>query len=464
MASSLQIAIRQMHLGLLWGASLLVPGRERAEWSHEWRTELWYVLRECFSETSATPRSIREATRFCMGAYQDAICLRGLFWRTHQPLARVRRSAAACLLLLVGIFFAVWGLARTSTRVAAGISRIQAYPWRMSGERSAPCDCALDLVTTGRLLGTTQLFFDGFSHYRIAHETVWAEAVPRTEWTVAHANANFFAVLHLPARSLKPAAEGSDRLPQVVLSHDTWIRDFGGNTNIAGARLHVGSLDAMIAGVASDSSTGLPGDARAWVLSSDPQIASDNEEFVVGHLSPVGYFNDGRWALSVGSILLAFLVLPFITRLSLGEYGSGTRKPSLATRSRFWTFLLSKIALVVAIIYYGSFDLACLLVHPFSPSSEYVQCASSVVLCVLTLRWAFRDQQRRCPICLGRMAHPVEVGQPSRTFLAWNGTELVCECGHTLLHIPEVSTSWFAAQRWVYLDRSWQFLFARSNG
>lgn len=464
MASALQIAMRQMHLGLLWGASLLVPGRKRAEWSREWRTELWYVLRECFSEMRATPRSLREATRFCMGAYQDAICLRRLFWRTHQPLARVRGSAAACLLLLMGIFFAVWGLAHSSTRVAAGISRIQAYPWRMSDERPAPCDCAFDLATTGRLLGTTQLFFDGFSHYRLAHETVWAEAMPRSEWTVAHASANFFAVLHLPAHSLKPAAEGPDRLPQVVLSHDSWIQDFGGNTKIAGATLHVGSLEAVIAGVAFGSSTGLPGNARAWVLGSDPQIGSENEEFVVGHLSPVGYFNEGRWTLSVGSILLALLVWPFITRLSVGEYGSGTRKPSLATRSRFWAFLFTKIAFLMAIIYYLAFDLACLLVHPFSAASTYIQTASSVALCLLGLTWACCDQKHRCPICLTRMAHPVQVGQPSRTFLEWNGTELVCERGHTLLHVPETPTSWFSAQRWCCLDGSWRFLFTPPNG
>jgi hypothetical protein len=57
------------------------------------------------------------------------------------------------------------------------------------------------------------------------------------------------------------------------------------------------------------------------------------------------------------------------------------------------------------------------------------------------------------------MAHPVNVGQPSRIFLSWSGTELICERGHTLLHIPLVRTSWFEVQRWVCLDRSWQFLF-----
>jgi hypothetical protein len=73
--SPLESAIRSAHLLLLWGASLLVPGWHRSQWSHEWRAELWYVLRECSCKTSAKPRSIREATAFCLGAYQDAIWL-----------------------------------------------------------------------------------------------------------------------------------------------------------------------------------------------------------------------------------------------------------------------------------------------------------------------------------------------------------------------------------------------------
>jgi len=32
--------------------------------------------------------------------------------------------------------------------------------------------------------------------------------------------------------------------------------------------------------------------------------------------------------------------------------------------------------------------------------------------------------------------------------------------GHTLLHVPAQPTSWFSDQRWLYLDSSWQFLFA----
>jgi hypothetical protein len=459
--SPLESAVRGVHLGLLWGASLLVPAWKRSEWSQEWRTELWYVLRKCLSETSLDPRSIREATAFCMGAYRDAIWLRKRSWQTQKPVAQIGGSASACLLLLIGILLATWGIAHISPRVAAGMSRIEVHPWRVSDKRAKPCDCAFDFIANRGSLKTTQLFFDGFSHYRVGHETVWARALSRTEWTVAHANSDFFAVLHLPVRSLEPAKRGSDTVPRIVLSHDTWIRDFAGNPNIAGTKLHVGSVDAIVAGVAIGGSMGLPGRANAWLLGSDPQTGTNDPQFVAGHLSPAGYFDDGRWAFSVGGILLTFLVMPFAARPSLGEYSSSSQKPTLARRSHFWAFLIAKITLLLGIVYLASIDLECSFVQPFSHYSGYTQFVSSVALCLLGLYWAFRDQQQRCPICLRRMAHPVEVGQPSRTFLAWNGTELICERGHALLHIPETPTSWFGAQRWLYLDGTWQFLFAR---
>ena len=46
--------------------------------------------------------------------------------------------------------------------------------------------------------------------------------------------------------------------------------------------------------------------------------------------------------------------------------------------------------------------------------------------------------------------------------LAWHGTELICAGGHGLLHVPELPTSWFATQRWLYLDTSWNSLFLRA--
>ncbi len=461
--SPLESAIRRAHLGVLWGASLLVPGWRRSQWSQEWRTELWYVLRECSCKASARPRSIREATAFCLGAYQDAIWLRRRSWQEQRPLSRVARSASVCLLLLIGALLFTWGIARVSSRVAAGMSRIQVYPRRVS-DTGTPCDCPFDLTGGRASIEGTRLFFDGFSHYQITQEMVWSEKMPKSKWMVAQARSDFFDVLHLPVFFTDGATRVADSLPHVVLTQDTWIRNFGRRPKIAGAKLHVGSVDAIVVGIILGDSIGLPGRANAWLLGSDPQIASASPEFLVAHLSPAGYFDDGRWVLSILGIILAFLVLPFVSRPSIGEYGRGSQRPSLARRGRFWAFLFAKISICSAIAFYGSVDLACLLVPPFSPSSNYIQATSSVALCLMGLTWACRDQKHRCPVCLRLMAHPVQVGEPSRTFLAWNGTELVCERGHILLHIPEIPTSWFSAQRWVCLDRSWRFLFAGGHG
>ena len=79
---------------------------------------------------------------------------------------------------------------------------------------------------------------------------------------------------------------------------------------------------------------------------------------------------------------------------------------------------------------------------------------------LFAFRWALRDQRQRCPVCLRLLSNPAHVGEASRNFLAWNGTELICAEGHGLLHIPELPTSWFSTQRWLYLDPSWSALFA----
>jgi hypothetical protein len=464
MTTRVENAVRRMHLGLLWGASLLVPSSERSEWSRQWRTELWYVLRECFSAMNPDRKSVRKTTAFCMGAYQDAIWLRHRSWQEQQPLAQICRSPSVCLLLLSGICLSAWAVARISPNVAAGMSRIEVYPRQVSDNRAEPCDCAFDATNEIRSLPTARLWFDGFSHYQVAQEAVWGEAMPRTKWKVAHARSDFFTVLRLPISLMGDVRSAHDKSPQIVLSRETWTREFASNPNIAGTKLNVGSVDAIVAGVAFSGSSGLPGRANAWLLGSDLPMASDSAEFLVAHLSPTGYWDDGRWAPSMLGILLAFLMLPFVNHASLADYTSHSRKPPWARRSLFWTFLIAKISAIVAIVYFASIDLDCLFIQPFSHFSGNIQAASAVVLCLLGLNWAFRDQQQRCPYCLRPMAHPVQIGQPSRTFLDWNGTELVCERGHTLLHIPEIPTSWFRCQQWVCLDRSWQFLFVRPSG
>src|SRR5262249_17945145 len=68
-------------------ASLLTPADHRAEWVKEWQSELWYVPRH-------------EATRFCLGAFRDALCLK----RDHASAGNRTRilldSPLSCLAFL----------------------------------------------------------------------------------------------------------------------------------------------------------------------------------------------------------------------------------------------------------------------------------------------------------------------------------------------------------------------------
>lgn len=454
-------AVRSLDFALLWSAGLLVPVSKRSEWLREWHAELWYVLRKCSLEAAVHPGSTWQATAFCLGAYRDAICLRQRSRHNQQPLAQLRASPSACILLLIGTLLSAWGIAHISTRVAAvsEMSRLRVYPSRPA----APQDCSSP-ETAGdparSSSGKAQGCFDGFARYRIAQEIVTADGMPRTEWAVAQASPDFFSVLHLPVHFSGRVRKSSTGLPQIVLSEDIWFRDFSADPKIAGTHLRLGSVDGVVAGVASSGSGNLPGSANAWLLESRSQFRSDSAEFVVGHLTPKGYFALGpRWVLSLFGVALA-LLLSVIARSRVGEYCRGSRKPSLARRARFWAFLMAKIFLELASVYFVSVVLDAALLRPSSHFSGSIQFGTAFVLSLLALRWAFRDQQQRCPVCLRRMTHPVEVGEPSRTFLTWSGTEMVCERGHSLLHVPGTPTSWFGARRWICLDESWEFLFA----
>jgi hypothetical protein len=144
-------------------------------------------------------------------------------------------------------------------------------------------------------------------------------------------------------------------------------------------------------------------------------------------------------------IVLSVLVLSATTSLALGEY-PGKR------HFRRWIFLATKIALILPIVYCGSLDLASTVARSF-------QAHGFLVGLIVGFRWALVDQRRRCPVCLRLLINPIRIGGPSRTFLEWYGTELICAQGHGLLYVPEIPSSCYTTQRWQYLDATWSSLF-----
>jgi hypothetical protein len=331
-------------------------------------------------------------------------------------------------------------------------------------------------------------FFDSLAFYRVTRESASRDPSRRTSWTVAHATPNLPWLLGLPLQS---AADNGGDLPSVILSHEAWTRDFGEDRRVLGSAIRIGTRTVRVAGVLAYGSWRLPGRPDAFLLESSAALSSASSApgYVIGQLSALGKASmngpyiaiaqqggdaddpdfegvalgehiDGPSSIFAFSLFLALLALPAVTSVSMSESSFSSHRPSWKRRVQRWLFLAAKVVLIASIAGLASLILAYWRVESYSQTSEFLQFASSFALSLFGLRWALLDQRQRCPVCLRRVTHPAQVGLASRTFLGWNGTEMICTGGHTLLHVPSLPTSWFSTQRWLYLDTSWEFLFA----
>jgi hypothetical protein len=484
------------NLGLLRLASLLVPCQHRREWWREWRSELWHVRQACAAQGGFPRKGEREVAAFCLGAFQDAFYLRREIGHKKVPLATTKGSATQCLLFLVAVMAVSYCIALVRPEVRA---ELLALRYRVP-PNLVMIQCAgynRNLVPTisaeqvRMWKGRRQQIFDGFAFYQIVQTPV-STLHGRAPLRIVRASSNLFELLALPVQLAPVGGEAQSGMPRLILSSAAWKKEFGEDPFVSGRVVQVGLRSAVVGGVAPAGYWRLPGTADGWLFESDVDTASDGVGFVVAHLTPSAARErwSERWRMSAPTpdgtrddflcvslaektrescdlflfaVILAFLSLPATTSLPLGEYRLSSRKLSWSTRLRRWTFLCGKVALLLPIVYLVSLDLAYLRSTLDTLSSEYIQLVSAFSICLFGLRWALRDQRQRCPVCLGKLTHPARVGQPSRNFLAWNGTELICIGGHGLLHVPEIPTSWFSTQRWMYLDPSWEILFPDSG-
>jgi hypothetical protein len=444
----------------------------------------------------------RAIAGFCLGAFSDAFCLRRIY--RHNSAAQTPRarslplrafsveSAWQCLLLLVALVGASYGL----TRLLPGVRTEQSMPEVAARSglvliENAENEDSPPTISSGQFEAwkeRKQEFFDGFAFYRVSRERVNLGLVSQG-WGVASASSNFFALMGLPIRFRRTDANVDADLPSVILSEDVWKREFGADPHVAGSVVRVGLRWATIAGVAPVTAWQLPGKVDAWLLEPDSRDEEKGSGYVVAHLTPSGKSKmdaqrvritsysphrspddllgikingaaRGPWDAFLFAILLAFLALPAITSVSFGEESVSLHEISWPRRFCRSGFLVAKIALLLPLLHFAALDLSYGF-FPFNVNQAlYIQLVVTFFGCLFGMSWVLNDQRRRCPVCLRRVAHPARVGQLSRTFLAWNGTELVCMGGHTLLHVPSLPTSWFGSQRWMFLDPSWKFLFA----
>ena len=489
------VAFSAFQRTLLHLAAFLVPSAERDEWRREWFSELWHIRRSWarIDETFSL-ESQREIIWFCVGAFPDALCIRETSGSQASSSKHIHGSAAQTLLCLSAVLLICLLIASVLPGVQAEreAGRFQISNVLLISEAtdnsarpSIPAGLYLDWKTTH------QRFFQDLGFYHVTREIAHSGG-SRISWNVARSSSNLFALLGLP---LKLASEDESRLPAIVLSHDVWMRSFGGDPEVAGRVLRIGRLDARIAGVTPAGAWHLPGSPDVWLLQPDSQIASEVPARTPGYLiaqlssrgrdaafrsgttisarnmedlaidlsgTPLNAPVEGPWNIYEFALFLALVALPAVSSVSLGETHLTSHRPSLRQSLRRFLFLGAKFVIIAGIGLFASLDLAYWYTPNYSSMAECLQLVSCFLICLLGFRWALADQRQRCPVCLRRVTNPASVGLASRTFLGWNGTELICMGGHTLLHVPALPTSWFEDQRWLYLDSSWEFLFADS--
>jgi hypothetical protein len=484
---------------LLRSASVLVPSRGRADWRAEWEAELWQVLRSHRQDRDPAVHST--PTAFCLGAFQDAWWFRQ---NNAQPISRSlprHGSPAMCLLCLAG-----WAAACLMLALCLSTAR-QAilpppYPDADKLVLISPGGSSISPLPSIRLADyrswqtSTRLLFTALAFYQPLMKSVHIAPHRTAELSIIRASANLFDLLNMSAFKLR-VEQDRQHLQGLVLSESAWREYFDGDPAIVGRVVEIAGRPVRIAGILSPDRWRLPGRADAWMVADEAQLDSlpaNSAGFVLAAMRPSGFPSGSsrrHWmtvyrangeserfecvslaeqtrqpfSMYLFTLFLALLALPATTPLPLGEYPARAERMSWSVRVRRWLFLAAKLALILPLVYCASIDLAygnlAAWLHSAGPvSSQYLQLASSFCGLLFAFRWALRDQRGRCPVCLRLLTNPARVGEASRNFLAWSGTELICAGGHGLLHIPEIPTSWFSTQRWLYLDPSWSGLFS----
>jgi len=495
------LGLHATHRALLRVASLIVPEAQRMEWYREWTCELCHARLTRMPGGAFTWIAAHELTAFCLGSFQDAVCLRRMQRETPVPSASMHGSARQCVLWMCAVLALCALIARflpgipceddaARNRVPSGLLLIARMQDDDGLSPSIPFDDFRDWASR------RQQFFTRLAFYWTERRSGKDPVEDRRSLVIAHASESLVDVLGVEFAREVPAAETDAQVPPAILSRSMWRRNFASNPALFGEKVTVANRRVRIVGVAPEGTGRLPDNPDLWILEPETTIARESlaaSGFVIAQLSPAGRMQMTGDATSISTLdrngdpvelrgvaftapasgtapiylfalFLAVLALPAVTSVFNSESNFASHRPSFATRMKCWVFLTAKFGLIAAVGYFAALDIAYSGFAEYSPTAEFLQFAATFSLCLFGLRWALMDQSRRCPVCLRRVTHPAQVGIASCSFLGWNGTEMICMGGHALLHVPNLPTSWFSRQRWMYLDTSWDFLFADAVG
>jgi hypothetical protein len=437
---------------ILRAASLLVPSNRRGEWLAEWQSELCYVN--------------RRRTSFCFGSFADALWL-----RRHAPHLGFFRfeSPGHCLLSLsaVAALACVVAYLTPATRewIGPGPNADTPELVQISGHHNTDVLAPSISVEEYRTwLHRAQHRFAALAFYQPRRVRLSIGKHPVDVW-IARAEGRLFEHLKLP---LVPGRTS------LLVSRSSWRKYFRGSPPI-GRTFEIDGQSAVLAGIVDSGSWRLPR-MDAWLIESEssPGPPSGTQGFVLAQMRVPTAHVQGRWHMllpeaaggimdfdcyslgdtrenPLGALIAMSVVTWFVMRMT-----NSSRTVSGMRSLRQWSFFIAKAALIVPIAILGSLDVTSLIA---SVTTIHLEPLALIAAWILSVRWAVRDQQQRCPVCLRLLVNPVPIGQASQTFLGWYGTEFMCSKGHGMLHLAELPSNSCSASRWIRLDPSWSGLF-----
>jgi hypothetical protein len=471
-------------------AACMVPRADRADWVAEWAGELWQV-RELRGESAVAEA---HAIQFALGAVRDAFFLG---WNRASASGRVifaAGSAPLCALVLGAL--ALSGVLACLT--LPHMRTILPLPYRESANlalisrfgavgRNVP---SIRLSEYREWRTNTASLYRGIAWYSPEAATLHIRHKRPADLVVAVASGNLLDLLGTEIPGYTAWTPADLKGPRLILMHSAWTHWYRRDPTLPGQVASIRGQEVTLAGVMPDDAWRLPVHPDAVLLEDRPgdeQLPPTLRGFVVARIQPSAFAFahgsprsmietrdgvDSHYAcvsladmaaepaqVLAGCIVLALLSLPIFTAVSLGEYPMAREALRMRLILRRWLFLGAKFILVAVAVSAWSSVMAF-----GAGSTDFYPAISREVLIAFVLllagfRWVLHDQRGRCPVCMRRLSHPARVGQPSWSFLGWCGIEMICSRGHGLLHIPELPTSWFGAQRWLGLDASWAGLF-----
>ena len=487
-------AVLVLWSAMLHSAAVLVPSAGRGEWLAEWRAELWHL---CGPDDGARRPGRWEITGFCVGAYRDALALRAQaarsgigprlvrrgrvaaqagVGRSLQPGGPVRSLAVLGMLLGValGLCLAVPGARDMWSRAGAQPAETVALLSREGHVSLGGPSIAFGQYAAWKTGGLAA--FRGLVFLQVRRVRVEATDEPARVLRVGYASTALAALMPQLADG---SGQAAPEQPYALLTPGAaaWELPAGhrhGKVRIAGRPVPVAGVagapwplpdavdlvvlapDAELARVVAGASGFVLAPrvgsavhredaARPYLLVREP-ASEAVERYECGSLQQR---RENPVVLFVTALVLACLALPATTPLPLADAEEMPASLPVRIRARRWGLLAARVGLLVPAAFFGSLWAAAVLAAAGSAEWVYVQAAVAFAALLFGFRWAVQDGRRRCPACLRLLSHPAVVGHASRSFLAWSGTEMLCQNGHGFLYIPEHRTSWSSAQRWL---------------